>query len=64
MKTIYTTHPVDPEVKAEIRSKGGKIIDARFAPEGEEIIDGQTGAAVKAEKPKADPKPKAPAAKE
>ncbi len=35
-KIIYEPHPVSPERKAELRSEGYKIIDARFAPEGEE----------------------------
>lgn len=38
MDTIYVVHPVTLEQKAELR-KLGKIVDARFAPEGEEIID-------------------------
>ena len=32
-KVIYEKHPVSPERKAELRQKGYKIIDARFAPE-------------------------------
>lgn len=32
-KVIYENHPVSPERKAELRQKGYKIIDARFAPE-------------------------------
>lgn len=35
-KIIYEPHPVTPERKAELRAKGYKIIDARFAPEGYE----------------------------
>lgn len=35
-KVIYEKHPVSPERKAELRQKGYKIIDARFAPEGYE----------------------------
>ena len=34
-KTIYEPHPVSPERKAELRAEGYKIIDVRFAPEGE-----------------------------
>lgn len=30
---IYEPHPVSPERKAELRAKGYKIIDARFAPD-------------------------------
>lgn len=30
---VYEKHPVSPERKAELRQKGYKIIDARFAPE-------------------------------
>lgn len=40
---VYCTHPVSPEIKAAILAEGGKIIDATFAPEGERMIDGQTG---------------------
>ncbi|MGI3168402.1 hypothetical protein ACRARG_04570 [Pseudooceanicola sp. C21-150M6] len=36
MKIIYEPHPVSPERKAELRAQGFKIIDARFAPDGEE----------------------------
>lgn len=32
MKIAYEPHPVSPERKAELRAKGYKIIDARFAP--------------------------------
>ncbi|MCE0850547.1 hypothetical protein LU689_11545 [Pseudomonas asiatica] len=32
-KVIYEKHPVSPERKAELRQKGYKIIDARFAPD-------------------------------
>ena len=39
MKTAYIVHPITPEQKQEIRKEGFKIIDARFAPEGEEVID-------------------------
>lgn len=35
-KIAYEPHPVTPERKAELRAEGYKIIDARFAPEGEE----------------------------
>jgi hypothetical protein len=35
MQIIYEPHPVSPERKAELRAAGFKIIDARFAPEGE-----------------------------
>lgn len=34
MKIKYEPHPVTPERKAELRSQGYKIIDARFMPEG------------------------------
>ena len=33
---VYEKHPVSPERKAELRQKGYKIIDARFAPDGYE----------------------------
>lgn len=32
-KIVYEKHPVTPERKAELRQKGYKIIDAKFAPE-------------------------------
>ncbi|WP_411382814.1 hypothetical protein ACK3BK_15765 [Pseudomonas sp. L7] len=35
-KVIYEKHPVGTERKAELRQKGYKIIDARFAPDGYE----------------------------
>lgn len=35
-KVIYEKHPVSSERKAELRQKGYKIIDARFAPDGYE----------------------------
>ena len=52
-KIIYEPHPVTPERKAELRAKGYKIIDARFAPKGYKYPE--------AEKPKGqgkDTKPK------
>ena len=33
---VYEKHPVSPERKTELRQKGYKIIDARFAPDGYE----------------------------
>lgn len=42
-KIVYATHPLRPEIKAEANKAGVKIIDAAFAPEGERIMDGQTG---------------------
>ncbi|MOA56035.1 hypothetical protein D3C78_1799430 [compost metagenome] len=35
-KVVYEKHPVTTERKAELRQKGYKIIDAKFAPEGYE----------------------------
>lgn len=35
-KVIYEKHPVTAERKAELRQKGYKIIDAKFAPENYE----------------------------
>ena len=32
----YEPHPVSPERKAELVAKGVRIIDAAFAPEGED----------------------------
>lgn len=40
-KIAYVTHPVLPSVKAALRASKMQIEDARFAPEGAEIIDGQ-----------------------
>ena len=33
---IYEPHPVSPERKAELISKGYRILDAQFAPEEQE----------------------------
>ncbi|MCB2255785.1 hypothetical protein KTQ74_28065 [Pseudomonas chlororaphis] len=38
-KVVYEKHPVTSERKAELRQKGYKIIDARFAPDGYEHPD-------------------------
>ncbi|BAW23960.1 MULTISPECIES: hypothetical protein [Pseudomonas] len=35
-KVVYEKHPVTAERKAELRKKGYKIIDSKFAPEGYE----------------------------
>lgn len=43
MHVIYEKHPVSPKRKAELRSKGYKIIDARFAPEGHETAASDQG---------------------
>lgn len=37
--TVYVTHPVPSGLKAKFRSEGLRILDARFAPTGAEIID-------------------------
>ena len=37
MPIIYEPHPVTSERKAELLAHGYKIIDARFAPEQEDI---------------------------
>lgn len=37
MEIVYEPHPVSAERKAELRAKGLKIVDARFAPEGEKV---------------------------
>lgn len=47
--TAYITHPVAPHVKDMIRANGHRIVDARFAPEGAQIIDGTLGADAAAE---------------
>ena len=36
----YVTHPITPEVKRAITGKGFRILDAKFAPPGAEIIGG------------------------
>lgn len=36
--TIYEPHPVSPERKAELLAQGFRIIDARFAPDGQKVI--------------------------
>ena len=36
MQIHYEPHPVSQERKAELRAKGLRIIDERFAPEGYE----------------------------
>lgn len=46
-KIKYEPHPVSPERKAELRSQGYKIVDARFEPKADKP---------KVEKPKADDK--------
>lgn len=38
-KVKYVVHPVSPELKAKIRGEGFKIVDARFAPKGEQVLD-------------------------
>ena len=48
-KVQYVVHPVTQEQKAKLRA-GGKIIDARFAPDDKKVIDAD-GKEVK--KPKA-----------
>ena len=45
----YVTHPVTRSLKEYILGRGYRIIDARFAPEGADLIDGQ------AEAPDAEP---------
>ena len=35
MKIAYEPHPVTPERKRELRDQGYKIMDIRFAPEGQ-----------------------------
>lgn len=45
----YVTHPVTRSLKAYILGRGYRIIDAKFAPDGSDIIDGQ------AEAPDAEP---------
>lgn len=37
---IYEPHPVSLERKAELRSQGFKIVDAKFKPLGDEVAVG------------------------
>ena len=40
MKIVYVTHPCTTEQKKEILASGfDRVLDARFAPEGADIID-------------------------
>jgi len=39
-KVAYVRHPVLPELKRKLNSEGFQIIDAAFAPEGTEIVNG------------------------
>lgn len=48
MKIHYEPHPVSPERKAELRAQGLKIIDARFAPDGESAADSSDDALTQA----------------
>lgn len=38
-KKAYVVHPITAEQKAELVGKGMKIVDAKFAPKGADIID-------------------------
>ena len=38
-KIAYTVHPVSDELKKELRGKGLKILDARFAGESDKIYN-------------------------
>ena len=38
-KVKFVVHPVSPELKEELRNQGFKIVDARFAPKGEEVFN-------------------------
>ncbi|WP_299945344.1 hypothetical protein [uncultured Ruegeria sp.] len=46
-KLAYVKHPITTEQKKALRGDGFKIIDARFAPEGAEIIDLSEGEEIK-----------------
>lgn len=37
---VYVTHPVSPEVKAQLVEAGLKIVDAAFAGPDDDVIDG------------------------
>ena len=39
MPIVYEPHPVSPERKKELRDQGLKIVDARFAPEPEPVVE-------------------------
>ena len=39
-KIAYEKHPVTPERKKELRSKGFKIIDAKFDPNPKKKVEG------------------------
>ena len=56
----YVKHPVSAETKAEIRAKGLRIIDAKFAPKGAPIYGKETLEETQAEevKPKKRGRPK------
>jgi hypothetical protein len=58
MSVIYVKHPLSSEQKAKLL-KLGKIVDAKFAPKGADILDAD---GVSLTKPKTAPKPKAKAA--
>lgn len=38
-KVKYVVHPVSPELKVQLREQGFKILDARFAPKDEEVLN-------------------------
>lgn len=48
MKTIFEPHPVSPERKRELRSKGYTVLDAAFAPKGYEYPEKTPTPSVKA----------------
>jgi len=48
-ETVFVRHPVTPEQKRKFVLAGARIVDARFAPEGAEIVDAD-GKAEKASK--------------
>lgn len=54
-KVVYEKHPVTAERKAELRQKGYKIIDAKFAPDDYKHPEPiKKGAASGGNKPKTD----------
>ncbi len=53
MKIAYEPHPVSPERKAELRSQGFKIVDAKFKPLGDKVAVGADADGIQAEETEA-----------
>lgn len=52
-KTVFVRHPVLPKIKKAITNQRMRILDARFAPSGAAIYDGETGKVIGGGKAKA-----------